>query len=141
MPNIEKVLNGLEHCIKKLDSVIDNTHGFDCISCSYFRKCESIGHLVGLPLMLDALALLEAQEPRILTLDDIATWVRQKPMDREPIYVEVKDLLGAWGAWMVDEIASYLPETDLSGELYGKTWRCWSARPTDEQRKKVEWDD
>ena len=85
--------------------------------------------------------LSKAQEPRLLTLDDIAAWVRQKPMDREPIYVEVKDLLGTWGAWMVDEIASYLPETDLSGELYGKTWRVWSAKPTDEQRKAVSWND
>ena len=88
-----------------------------------------------------ALALLKAQEPRVLRLDDIAAWVRQKPMDREPIYVEVKDLLGTWGAWMVDEIASYLPETDLSGELYGKTWRVWSAKPTDAQRREAKWDD
>lgn len=64
MADLEKVLNGIEHCIKKLDSVIDNTHGFDCISCSYFRKCESIGYLVGLPLMRDALALLKAYKQR-----------------------------------------------------------------------------
>lgn len=24
---------------------------------------------------------------------------------------------------------------------YGKTWRCWTAKPTDEQRKAVKWDD
>lgn len=89
----------------------------------------------------DALELLKEQEPRVLTLDDIAAWVRQKPMGREPIYVEVKDLLGTWGAWMVDEIASYLPETDLSSELYGKTWRVWSAKPTEEQRKEAGWND
>ena len=23
---------------------------------------------------------------------------------------------------------------------YNRTWRCWSARPTDEQRKAVKWD-
>lgn len=100
------------------------------------RECEmAVGWID------DALALLKAQEPRLLTLDDVAAWVRQKPLDREPIYVEVKDLLGTWGAWMVDEIASYLPETDLSSELYGKTWRVWSAKPTDEQRKAVSWND
>ena len=24
---------------------------------------------------------------------------------------------------------------------YGVTWRCWTSRPTDEQRGKVKWDD
>lgn len=24
---------------------------------------------------------------------------------------------------------------------YGKTWRCWTAKPTDEQRKAVKWDE
>ena len=23
---------------------------------------------------------------------------------------------------------------------YGKSWRCWTSRPTDEQRKAVKWD-
>lgn len=64
MADIEKVLNGLQHCIEKLDSVVGNTHGFDCTSCSYFSKCESIGHLLGLPLMRDALALLKAYKRR-----------------------------------------------------------------------------
>lgn len=27
---------------------------------------------------------------------------------------------------------------DLS--YYGKTWRCWTSRPTDEQRKVVKWE-
>ena len=25
-------------------------------------------------------------------------------------------------------------------ENYGKTWRCWTSRPTDKQRKAVAWD-
>lgn len=30
---------------------------------------------------------------------------------------------------------------ELDSENYGKTWRCWTAKPTDEQRKAVKWDD
>ena len=93
---------------------------------------------VRLDIIEDAIELLKEQEPRLFKLDDVSAWIRQKPLDREPIYVEVKDL---FGAWMVDEIASYLPETDLSGELYGKTWRVWSAKPTEEQRKEAKWND
>ena len=26
-------------------------------------------------------------------------------------------------------------------DSYGKKWRCWSAKPTDEQRQAVKWDD
>ena len=25
-------------------------------------------------------------------------------------------------------------------DSYGKKWRCWSAKPSDEQRKTVKWD-
>ena len=29
----------------------------------------------------------------------------------------------------------YFVETE-----YGKTWRCWSRKPTDEERKAAKWD-
>lgn len=29
----------------------------------------------------------------------------------------------------------------LRFDYYGKTWRCWPRRPTDEERKAVEWDE
>ena len=74
MPDIEKVLNGLQHCIEKLDSVVHKTHGFDCLSCSYLRKCESIGYLLGLPLMRDALELLKAQGPIEPIRDSWLNW-------------------------------------------------------------------
>ena len=28
----------------------------------------------------------------------------------------------------------------LRTAVYGKTWRCWTERPTEEQRKAVKWD-
>lgn len=60
----EKVIKGLKQCIEKLDTVVNKTHGFNCTVCPYFRKCDSSGYLIGLPLMRDALALLKAQEER-----------------------------------------------------------------------------
>lgn len=26
------------------------------------------------------------------------------------------------------------------GQLYGKTWRCWAEKPTEEERKAAEWE-
>lgn len=63
MVDRDKVVKGLECCIEKLDTVVNRTHGFNCIACPYFRKCEAINSLVGLPLARDVFALLKAQEP------------------------------------------------------------------------------
>lgn len=61
----EKVINGLERCIEKLDTVLNKTHGFNCTACPYFRKCDSSGYLIGLPLMRDAITLLKAQDKEL----------------------------------------------------------------------------
>lgn len=61
MKSREDVIKGLEHCVEKLDTVVNKNHGFNCIECPYIKKCEHVGSLIGLPLMRDALALLKAQ--------------------------------------------------------------------------------
>lgn len=33
------------------------------------------------------------------------------------------------------------PEIMFKRNYYGKTWRCWSRRPTEEERKAARWDD
>ncbi len=33
------------------------------------------------------------------------------------------------------------PVAQYNWPEYGKSWRCWSAQPTDEQRKAVKWDE
>ena len=123
----DKVIKGLEH-----HSRCQCSFGNGDI-CPYW-SAENDSAI----LCRDALELLKAQEPRVMMADEVEKWVRQKPIDREPIYVEVKD---SFCAWMVNDYCDYLPETDLSPELYGKTWRVWSAKPTEEERKKAEWDE
>lgn len=52
----------------------------------------------------------------------------------------VRNSSESWAAWR--EIKDII-EGELFGhtaQSYGKTWRCWTARPTDEQRKAVKWD-
>ena len=93
----EKVIKGLKHCAEKQDTIVNKNHGFNCIQCPYFRKCENIGALVGLPLMRDALKLLQAQEPETLdapTVDAIPVeWLKGLMLSTED---DVDNVEFAW---------------------------------------------
>lgn len=55
MPELDKVINGLKACLKYPDKYL----------CSYHGDCHT-------ELLKDALALLEAQRPRVLTLEELS---------------------------------------------------------------------
>lgn len=101
----------------------------------------------------DALAYIEevktvlkqakAQEPRLMTLEEV------HDMAWDYCYLEeevIKDnvLQKYCGKHRVKcitwpSIASCV--LTFGDDAYGKRWRCWTQRPTDEQRKAVKWDD
>ena len=85
----------------------------------------------------DAIALLKAQEPQVMTLEEVGKWVLIKRVDREPIFIEVKDSISAWivsdGYWDIQL------NVNLCSEFYGIIWRCWTSRPSDEQREATPW--
>lgn len=130
MPEFEKVFDGLMHC----------TSRGGCTNCPY----PSPGGLVDCgkdDLMRDAFALLKEQLPRVLTFDEV--W------KREVMFYDFID-------WSDEEVCPaarvgwYLHVATLSDPVmlddehddwkeYGKTWRCWTARPTKEQREAAEW--
>ena len=89
------------------------------------------------------LALLKAQEPRVMTLDEVVN-------SDAPVIVDSYD--------MPLYYASFEPEfsnetrarfytlgeegfTNFLIEDYNKAnmWRCWTSRPTDEQREAIPW--
>ncbi len=86
----------------------------------------------------DALTLLKAQEPRVMTKEEIIGWDGY-------IWFEYRGMR-AMEALLIDhgmlrepgEVD--FPTKDLAWENYQKTWRCWTARPTDEQREAVKWE-
>jgi hypothetical protein len=94
-----------------------------------------------------AMELLKAQEPMVMTLEevknsevlyfedftDISDGV--KPIIRPAINIEVKN----GGIVMLDSEMWDDGFTFSTDEEYGKTWRCWTSRPTDEQRKETQW--
>lgn len=126
MPDREKVIKGLEQFISDFKPYCGNEADWGRV--------------------FDALALLKAQEPRVLTLGDLrdigSVWALNTPpylyMDTNPRY---RRIVGSWVAWRnIYELISGLYPT-YNADNYGKIWRCWSARPTDAQREVVKWDD
>lgn len=98
--------------------------------CDTERLCE------------DILALLREQEPRVMTAEEI--------QEDELVWIEVPQSDEIWPALLRESdwfdhptwvmrgyalAAHYLPNR------YGKDWRCWTARPTDEQREAVKWNE
>ena len=102
-------------------------------------------------LAKDALELLKAQEPRVITLADL--W----HMEHKPVFLQRKNSL----LYMVEPAIvlkterCYIPslgdsyifmrENKIHDKYwacgYNKTWRCWTSRPTDEQLEAVKWDE
>lgn len=134
--DLEKVIKGLELCSREpgqtigclLDCPYDNVDG-----CK--RK-----------LMRYALALLKAQESRVMTLEEVITskpgtvvWLEDfdKPdvisglFKRLFIYTKVIDFL------IVKEEVSNEVTADL--DVYGSEWRCWTSRTTEAEREAIPW--
>ena len=139
MAEPEKVIKGLEICIR----VQDNEKCPD--ECPY-RKDICYG-TVG--LMADALSLLKAQEPRVMTLEeledalDTVVWL---DIPNTENLADGYSLITAYshknGFIFLESPFGDNPSQDrFEYKDYGITWRCWTSRPTDEQREAVKWDE
>lgn len=140
MPDREKVLKGLECCLVSEEY-------YQCEKCPY-RATEDERKVIDWcchlgELRKDALELLKEQEPRVLTLGEV------KAFDYDYCYLEEermpgKEYRGVCGRYKVTCI-TWPSITQMriarKDDTYGKSWRCWTAKPTDEQRKAVKWDD
>ena len=97
-----------------------------------------------------ALALLREQEPKVMTLEELAA-AQKTPVWRETKRAH-KDLYNGWMlAYDIQRgqgiTGMRQGMTEPNGRVgwcklddYGKTWRCWTARPTEEQREATPWD-
>ena len=138
MDKLEKVIQALENCTAEIK----------CRDCPW-DECEGQHEHVELPkgLALKTLELLKAQEPRVMTLEELKSylgkpvWIEEKGC--EP-YCEV--------VFDVDGVCFGLTkgEVEVGGVItghamfavggYGSIFRAWTEEPTDEQREAVKWD-
>ena len=87
-----------------------------------------------------AMELLKAQEPRVMTLKEIISaecvWIEYATSGNVVIALP-------WDIELTDDTYNFIGMPNCFVEfrsLYGKEWRCWTSRPTDEQRKAVGWE-
>lgn len=91
----------------------------------------------------DALELLKGQEARVMTLEEV------KSVDWDYCYLEEERLPGNEYRMVCGDYAltciTWPCVTSMriqhGDKGYGRKWRCWSAKPTDEQREAVKWDE
>lgn len=146
---IEKVIKGL-WCHAQTGACSDD--------CPYRLDQEKLVCTCSEPLCADALALIReqqkrieeleaAQTARVMTLEEVkaneVVYLEDfadpddsvEPIIRPAINIEVKN----GGIVMLDSATwdeGFIFNTD---DEYSKTWRCWTQRPTDEQREAVKW--
>lgn len=131
----EKVINNLEYQNRLLYDIIPHVSRDDG---EYLEAAAKT--------MSDALALLEAQEPRVMTLEEVKAkpdyaWIEK--LDSKKTYIVLFDFTAVlsylssyahtWNHYGKDELLLLL--------LYNKTWRCWTSRPTDAQREATSWNE
>lgn len=119
MDNREKVIKGLECCGK----------GNMCRShCPYDGPENDIKNCTS-QLAMDALSLLKAQEPHVITKDDFS---RCDDFGYIPAVFEPRDMMTFMNwEWHLVTINA----------LSGKEGRYWSGLPSEEQREEVKWND
>ena len=133
MPEREKVINALA-C--KADYVEPQ----NCTGCPYHNAdwncCDQA------KIYIDAIVLLRG-DARVLTLEETIT------LCDEPVWIEENTLQGSYGAWgVVKGLHERYEAVNIGGvrftywprAKYNITWRCWSALPTEEQRKEARWE-
>ena len=89
-----------------------------------------------------AIELLKDQEPRVMKLEEV------KAFGWDYCYLEEERLQGKeYRAVCGDYVLTCITWPCVTSmriqhgdEDYGKKWRCWSAKPTDEQRQAVKWE-
>ena len=117
------VIRGLECCSAE-DKRAAFCHEYDCPYRDY-EECP-------MNLMRDALDLLKAQEPKLITREEWDEWRHRPEGKRDPLFLQLDRTSGVWilkpEAW--HEIAF------LTGEI-----KVWNKKPTVEQMMAVKWND
>jgi len=163
MADIEKAIKGLQ---VHADGCGYRSHYCDAMGCPYRYGDESCDIE---EMCRDAIALmkeqqkmywtlehdwrmcrklLKEQEPKVLTVDqledalDTVVWL-ETPVSENLAdgYSLIMAYSHKYGYMIFDSPFGDNPSQDkLEYSEYGKSWRCWDKRPTDEQRQAVKWE-
>lgn len=152
MDQFEKVVKGLECCLPETQEQAV----LSCAACPYDPCRFSVS--LSINLLDDVRKLITAQQERIkeleagqtarvMTLEEVkdneVMYLEDftepddgvEPIIRPAVNVEAKN----GGIVMLDSVAWDEGFIFVVDSEYGKTWRCWTQRPTDEQREAAAW--
>lgn len=86
----------------------------------------------------DMIRLLKSQDPRVMTLDEAEKadicWIERRSGIIEACRVAVSPNRKKVTIGRISMSPIHVPL-----ENYGRTWRCWTSRPTDEQWEATPW--
>lgn len=139
MANMGKTIKGLECCAKQ-----DQKTCF--VDCPYYDEDEyDAPYTCKTNLCMDALELLKAQQPKVMTLEEVKSSIG------EAIWFESRHTyMSKKGFWIIPSLiahnillryvhsgSSHYSELGLND--YHKIWRCWTSKPTEKQREETPW--
>lgn len=131
MTDMEKVIKGLECCAD---------------SCRYGCPYNDIDQDCQTVLCMDAIALLKAQEPRVMTREELEDWdaaVFFEVFETNMYYALIENIeltAGMDGEYVLVNVVPGEHHRHIwGGEHYGSIWRCWTSKPTKEQREATPW--
>lgn len=122
-----------------------------------YSNCDEDSTLVPQQLVSDTVALLKAQEPKIISLRDVVcadvgnvVWLEtyyDGATGIEPFLVDIDAsydtvLVNARDQYYLSD-SKYLEEQvreSMDSDVADKKFRFWSSKPSDEQRKETKWE-
>lgn len=138
----DKVLAGMAAC----------TDSKDCEECPYDEEYERSQDCM-YALIMDMAELIYEGEPRVMTLEEIQElhvyWIEdyngslipETVMCVEPHFGNLEGSSKEIQTIPVVRMGNgYAPVITKINHHYNIKWRCWTSRPTDEQREAVKWD-
>lgn len=133
---LEKVINGL----KCYTSFMQGEHNICKMEyCPYWNESGKWTLCNNFQMQLDALALLEELEPRVLLPEEA------KALKRETvIYIERRDFIRPYPRIVLHADNNYVIFTNaeqyfFEEDGYSERYRFWTSEPSDEQRKITPW--
>lgn len=137
----EKVLHGLDSCGFH-DGIPNICEVTECPYRDNKAYCvHELAHDAGMLIS----ELLKAQEPRVLTLAEVTKcsmcWLEDDVMLVPALFIGMERRANGTKS---DVFLANVQDSDdcefwYDLDDYGVTWRCWTSRPTDEQREAEPW--
>lgn len=130
-----------EKLIAVLNEIEDDV-GFICDACGESKKSICIESFAD-HLIAHGVTVKEPQKPTCRgQLEDNGFFFLERKEEEEVYLVVLKE---GWEVYFVDfvDFVDFVGTDSLvwyDKVDYGKTWRCWAEKPTEEERKAAEWE-